>query len=72
MQTSNGQTGALIGDANLDGVVDVLNDAFALVGNLGTSIGGYANGDFSADQAIDVLTDAFRLVNNLGQSNEPQ
>ena len=72
VQTSNGQTGALIGDANLDGVVDVLNDAFALVGNLGTSIGGYANGDFSADQAIDVLTDAFRLVNNLGQSNEPQ
>ena len=72
VQTSNGQTGALIGDANLDGVVDVLNDAFVLVDNLGTSTGGYANGDFNADQAIDVLTDAFRLVGNLGQSNEPQ
>ena len=50
----------------------IRDSAFALVGNLGTSIGGYANGDFSADQTVDILTDAFRLVNNLGQSNEPQ
>ena len=51
-ETSNGQTGALLGDTNLDGSVDVLNDAFALVGGLGTSTGGYANGDLNADEAV--------------------
>ena len=70
--TSNGQVGALIGDANLDGRVDVLGDAFLLVANLGNTTGGYANGDFNADQAIDVLGDAFILVSNLGQSNESE
>lgn len=72
VQTSNGQTGALIGDVDLDGAVDVLGDAFALVGNLGTSVGGYENGDLNADLSINVLGDAFRLVGNLGQTNVPQ
>ena len=69
-QTSNGQTGAVIGDINLDGVVDVLGDAFTLVGSLGTvGLFGYADGDLSADGIVDVLGDAFRLVGNLGLSN---
>ena len=71
-ETSNGQAGTLIGDINLDGSVDVLSDAFALVGGLGNSSGGYANGDLNADGVVDVLGDAFRLVGNLGQSsNDP-
>ena len=70
-ETSNGQTGALIGDTNLDGSVDVLIDAFALIGGLGTATGGYANGDLNADGVIDVLGDAFRLIGNLGLSNDP-
>ena len=71
VQTSNGQTGALIGDVDLDGAVDVLNDAFTLVAGLGGSISGYANGDLNADQLIDVLGDAFRLISNLGLTNAP-
>ena len=63
---------ALPGDANLDGQVNVLDDAFALVGNLGT-IGGavWADGDFNGDGNVDVLGDAFILVGNLGQSVLP-
>lgn len=70
VQTSNGETGALIGDINLDGSVDVLGDAFILVGNL-NSIGSnlYSAGDLNADQTVNVLGDAFRLVGNLGQNN---
>ena len=68
VQIDNVQTGTLIGDINLDGSVDVLNDAFTLVGSLGTSSGGYANGDLDANSIIDVLGDAFRVVGNLGQS----
>ena len=70
-ETSNGQTGALLGDVNLDGSVDVLNDAFAFIGGLGTATGGYANGDLNADEVVDVLGDGFRLIGNLGQSNDP-
>ena len=68
VETSNPQSGTLIGDVNLDGAVDVLNDAFALVAGLGGSVGGYANGDLNADEQINVLGDAFRLVSNLGQT----
>ena len=71
VETSNGQTGAIIGDIDLDGDVDVLGDAFTLIGSLGSLSGGYANGDLNADHAVDVLGDAFRLVDNLGQTNEP-
>ena len=60
---------ALPGDANLDGQVDVLNDAFLLVGNLGTTGGAtWAQGDFNGDGNVDVLNDAFILVGRLGQS----
>lgn len=72
VETSNGQTGAIVGDINLDGDVDVLNDAFGLIAGLGSLSGGYANGDLNADQEVDVLDDAFRLVASLGQTNEPQ
>ncbi|MDA8563718.1 hypothetical protein N9L06_04615 [Mariniblastus sp.] len=71
VQTSNGVTGALIGDINLDGSVNVLGDAFVLVANLG-GVGplGYAAGDLNADGLVTVLGDAFRLVSSLGLSNE--
>ena len=68
VETSNGQTGAIIGDINLDGTVNVLGDAFALVGSLDGS-GGYADGDLNADQTVNVLGDAFILIGNLGSSN---
>jgi len=62
-------TRAFEGDVNVDGNVDVLNDAFALVGNLGTTDGAiWEDGDFNADGAVDVLNDAFALVVNLGRS----
>ena len=69
VRTSNLETGALFGDANLDGTVDVLGDAFVLIGNLGSS-GAWAQGDFNADGNIDVLGDAFALINNLGKNND--
>lgn len=70
-QTSNGQTGALIGDINLDGSVNVLGDAFILVANLGSSGSDlYQQGDLNADQLVNVLGDAFRLVSSLGLSND--
>ena len=68
-ETSNGQTGTFLGDFNLDGRVDVLEDAFTLVGNLGSENAGFADGDVNADGRVDVLVDAFALVTNLGNSN---
>ena len=63
---------AIPGDANLDGTVDVLNDAFALVGNLGTAGGAtWAQGDFNGDGNVNVLNDAFILVGQLGQDVFP-
>ena len=63
---------SLPGDANLDGQVDVLGDAFLLVGNLGTTGGAtWAQGDFNGDGNVNVLGDAFILVGNLGQSVVP-
>ena len=60
---------ALPGDANLDGQVDVLNDAFILVANLGqTDAAVWSQGDFNDDGAVNVLGDAFVLVANLGRS----
>ena len=60
--------GTFIGDVNLDGTVDVLNDGFTLVGNLGkTGPFGYQDGDLNADGKVDVLNDAFRLIQNLGR-----
>ena len=68
-ETSNGQIGTFLGDFNLDGQVDVLEDAFTLVGNLGSENAGFADGDVNADGRVDVLVDAFALVTNLGNSN---
>ncbi len=63
---------ALPGDANLDGKVDVLGDAFSLVGNLGLQGGAsWADGDFNGDGKVDVLGDGFVLVSTLGQSVIP-
>ena len=64
---------ALPGDANLDGRVDVLTDAFALIGNLGTAGGAaWRDGDFNGDGVVDVLNDAFALVGNLGRDLIPE
>ena len=71
VQTSNGQTGTFVGDADLDGTVDVLGDAFALIGNLNVASTSWAQGDFNADGIVDVLGDAFLLIGNLGNTNEP-
>ena len=38
VETSNGEKGTFAGDLNLDGTVDVLGDAFALIGNLNSSV----------------------------------
>lgn len=63
---------ALRGDANLDGRVDVLGDAFTLVSNLGsTTSTAWADGNFNGDGVVDVLGDAFVLVSQLGQSVIP-
>ena len=71
VQTSNGQTGTFLGDLNLDGTVDVLGDAFILIGNLGTAVTSYADGDVNFDGTVSVLADAFVLIGNLGSSNSP-
>ena len=63
---------ALPGDANLDGRVDVLGDAFALVSNLGTTSGAvWEDGDFNGDGFVNVLGDAFILISRLGRSVVP-
>jgi hypothetical protein len=69
LQTSNGQTGTLIGDIDGDGQVNILGDVFPFVGRLGVDENtGYSRGDLNADQRVDVLEDGFRLVTNLGKS----
>ena len=70
VQTANGQTGTFLGDLNLDGSVDVLGDAFTLIGSLGSAATSYAQGDINLDGTVDVLEDAFELIGNLGSSNE--
>ena len=71
VQTSNGQTGSFLGDFNLDGTVNVLGDAFALISNLGSSVSSYGDGDINFDGIVDVLGDAFVLISNLGSTNDP-
>jgi hypothetical protein len=60
---------AIPGDANLDGMVNVLNDAVILIANLNLSGNtSWGQGDFNADGAVDVLGDAFILIGNLGRT----
>ena len=70
VQTSNGQTGTFLGDLNLDGTVNVLGDAFTLIGSLGGAATSYAQGDVNLDGTVNVLEDAFELIGSLGSSNE--
>ena len=67
--TSNGVTGALLGDINLDGTVSVLLDAFGLIANLGQNVTSRSQGDLNADGLVEVLHDAFPLISQIGQSN---
>ena len=68
--TSNGIAGTAAGDLNLDGVVNVLGDAFGLIANLGsTTATSWSQGDLNADGSVDVLSDAFLLIANLGADN---
>jgi len=63
---------AIPGDINLDGSVDVLNDAFVLVSSLNVSGDtSWAQGDFNADGTVNVLGDAFILISNLGRTLNP-
>ena len=63
---------AIPGDANLDGHVDVLGDAFTLIGNLGASGNvPWAAGNFNGDESVGVLGDAFTLIGNLGRDVRP-
>ena len=71
-ETSNGVQGALLGDLDLNGQVDVLGDAFALIANLGSNGEiSYGLGNINGDLMVDVLGDAFLLIANLGESNDP-
>jgi len=65
VEIAGGQQGTFIGDLNLDGVVDVLNDGFTLIGNLGQpGPFGYQDGDLNADRQVDVLGDGIRFISN--------
>ena len=70
VETTNGQVGTFLGDLNCDGAVNVLGDAFVLVGNLGLVPVSYIDGDINLDGEVDVLGDAFALISNLGMSND--
>ena len=65
----NGIVGTVAGDFDCSGAVDVLGDAFILVGNLGSTVISYTDGDANFNGTVDVLGDAFILVGNLGMSN---
>lgn len=65
VQTSNRETGALLGDLNLDGTVDVMADAITLVFNLGNSATSYAQGDINLDGSLTVVRDVLPLIGNL-------
>ena len=60
---------AIPGDVNLDGTLDVVNDAFTLISNLVTPSGAlFADGDLNGDGRVDILGDAFILVANLNRN----
>ncbi len=59
----------LIGDANLDGKVD-LNDLNIILNNLGQATGDWTKGNFDGAATID-LTDLNDVLNNLGTTTIP-
>jgi len=69
--TSNGVLGTALGDLNCDGEVNVLGDAFALIGGLGNAAATYSQGDINFDETVTVLGDAFVLIGALGFTNAP-
>ncbi len=69
VMTSNGEVGTRLGDANLDGQVDVLTDASIVVNNLGQQVNRYQDGDFDKSGLVDVLGDASIVIDNLGFNN---
>ena len=71
VMTSNGSVGTFPGDLNCDGTVNVLGEAFILIGNLGNAVSSYSEGDVNFDGTVNVLGDAFILIGNLGLSNNP-
>ena len=70
VETTNDQVGTFLGDLDCNGTVDVLGDAFILVGSLGQPTASYSAGDIDLNGTVDVLGDAFVLVGNLGSTNE--
>lgn len=58
---------ALIGDANLDGTVN-LTDLLTLLNSYGLTAADWSQGDFNYDGAVN-LTDLLGLLNNFGQSD---
>ena len=68
VQTSNGVTGTFLGDANLDGVVDGIDEGI-VISNLGQSVSSWSDGDFNLDGFVDALNDQFTVLGNFGQSN---
>ena len=54
VETSNGQVGTFLGDVNCDGNVNVLDDAFVLVTNLGTTVTTYGEADLNFDGMVNV------------------
>lgn len=66
---ANGIAGTILGDVDCNGLVDVLGDAFVLVGSLGSTGTVYTDGDLDFNGTVDVLGDAFILVGNLGMTN---
>ena len=63
--------GTSVGDINLDGMTDVLRDAFILIGNMGLADASYSDGDLNADGIVNVLGDGFRLISGLSIQPEP-
>ena len=70
VETSDGGTGTLIGDINLDGTVNVLGDIFVIIGSLGMD-GGFSEGDLNADGFVNILGDIARAAPNFGQTSDP-
>jgi len=64
---AGGRHGAIVGDINLDGSVNVLGDSFSASSNLGVVGGGYGTGDVNLDGIVDLIdTDVDFVVGDNG------